>query len=44
MRQRTNVHMHAAKCVLRYLVGNPVQGILLTNSSVTQIQAYYDSD
>ncbi|XP_074324109.1 secreted RxLR effector protein 161-like [Apium graveolens] len=44
MHQPTNVHMQAAKRVLRYLVANPAQGILLTNSSAAQIQAYYDSD
>lgn len=44
MHQPTNIHMLATKRVLKYLVANPAQGILFTNSSTTQIQAYCDSD
>lgn len=44
MHKPTNVHMQAAKRVLRYLVNNPSQGILLANSSSAQVHAYCDSD
>lgn len=36
--------MQAAKRVLRYLKGNPAQGILLASSSAAQLVAYSDSD
>lgn len=44
MQSPTSVHMQAAKRVLRYLAGNPNQGILLASSSNTQVTAYCDSD
>lgn len=44
MHQPTSSHMQAAKRLLRYLVGNPSQGILLTSSSDMAIHAYSDSD
>ena len=44
MQHPTNVHMQAAKRLLRYLVTNPDQGILLASSSAAQITAYCDSD
>ena len=36
--------MQATKHLLRYMLNNPVQGILLANSSVVHLTAYYDSD
>lgn len=42
MHQPTNIHMQAAKRVLRYLAGSPRQGILLANNSSAQLQAYRD--
>lgn len=44
MHQPTPVHMQTAKRLLRYLVANPSQGILLASSSATALQAYSDSD
>lgn len=44
MHQPTNVHMQTAKRLLRYLVANPGQGILLATSSKACLQAYSDSD
>lgn len=44
MQSPTSVHMQTAKRVLRYLVGNPNQGILLASSSAAQVTAYCDSD
>lgn len=44
MQSPTTVHMQAATRVLRYLAGNPGQGILLASSSAIQVQAYCDSD
>ncbi|XP_074358065.1 secreted RxLR effector protein 161-like [Apium graveolens] len=44
MQRPTTVHMQAAKRLLRYLAGNPGQGILLASSSEAQLMAYYDSD
>lgn len=40
----TNVHMQTAKRLLRYLVTNLGQGILLATSSKASLQAYSDSD
>lgn len=44
MRQPTTSHLQAAVRVLRYLAGNPGQGIMLTSSSAVQIKTYCDSD
>ena len=44
MQKPTNVHMQAAKRILRYLIGNPEQGILLASSSAAELTAYCDSD
>lgn len=44
MHQPTNVHMQTAKCLLRYLLANPGQGILLDTKSAASLQAYNDSD
>ncbi|KAL8145121.1 hypothetical protein AgCh_003364 [Apium graveolens] len=44
MQKPTNIHMQAAKRVLRYLLGTPEQGILLASTSVAQLIAYCDSD
>lgn len=44
MQKPTNVHMQAAKRVLRYLLNNPAQGIMLASSSAAQLTAYCDSD
>lgn len=44
MQNPTNVHMQAGKRVLRYLLTNPSQGILLASSSAAQVQAYCDSN
>lgn len=44
MQKPTTVHMQAAKRVLRYLLNNPAQGILLASSSAAQLTAYCDSD
>lgn len=44
MHQPTTVHLQTAKRVLRYLVANPGQGILLASSSAATLQAYSDSD
>lgn len=40
----TNVHMQAARRILRYLLTNPAQGILLASSIAAQLIAYCDSD
>lgn len=44
MQKPTSVHLQAAKRLLRYLAGNPGQGILLASSSAAQLTAYCDSD
>lgn len=44
MQQPTTDHMQAAKRLLRYLVANPGQGILLVSKSAAQLTAYCDSD
>lgn len=44
MQRPTTVHMQAAKRVLRYLLTNPGQGILLASNSAAQLTAYCDSD
>lgn len=44
MQAPTNVHMQAAKRILRYLLGTSDQGILLASSSAAQLTAYCDSD
>ncbi|WOG89729.1 hypothetical protein DCAR_0208967 [Daucus carota subsp. sativus] len=44
MHSPTSDHMKAATRVLRYLAGNPAQGILLASSSAVQVQAFCDSD
>lgn len=44
MQRPTSVHMQAAKRILRYLLINPAQGILLASSSAAQLTAYCDSD
>ena len=44
MQSPTTVHMQAGKRILRYLLSNPGQGILLASSSAAQVQAYCDSD
>ena len=44
MHQPTSVHMQTARRLLRYLVANPGQGILLATSSAASLQAYSDSD
>ncbi|XP_048501643.1 uncharacterized mitochondrial protein AtMg00810-like [Beta vulgaris subsp. vulgaris] len=44
MHKPTNVHMQAAKRVLRYLAGSMSQGILLANTSSAHLQAFCDSD
>lgn len=44
MQRPTNVHMQSAKRVLRYLLNNPAQGILLASSSTAQLTAYCESD
>lgn len=44
MHHPIDAHMEAAKKLLRYLVGNPAQGIILASSSNLCIQAYSDSD
>lgn len=44
MQQPSTAHMQAAKRVLRYLLTNPGQGIILATSSAVQIKAYSDSD
>lgn len=44
MQSPTTSHMQAAMRVLRYLAGNPGQGILLASSSAVQVHAYCDSD
>lgn len=40
----TNVHLQAAKRVLRYLAGYKEQGILLASGSAAHLQAYCDGD
>lgn len=44
MQAPTSDHMQAAKKLLRYLAGNPGQGILLASTSAAQLTAYCDSD
>lgn len=44
MNAPTNVHLQAAKRLLRYLAGSPSQGILLASSSAARLTAYCDSD
>lgn len=44
MQRPTTVHMQAAKRVLRYLIANPGQGILLAAKSAAILTAYTDSD
>lgn len=40
MQHPTNVHMQATKRILRYLLNNPGQGILLASSSAARLTAY----
>lgn len=44
MHQPTNIHMQAAKRLLRYLLGTYNQGILLASTSAARLTAYCDSD
>lgn len=44
MHHPTSVHMQTARRLLRYLVSNLGQGILLASSSKAYLQAYCDSD
>lgn len=44
MHQPTNVHMQTAKRLLRYLLANPGQEILLATFSAASLTAYSDSD
>ena len=44
MQEPKEEHMEAAKRVLRYLKGNPGQGILLSSYSDFQVYAFCDSD
>lgn len=44
MQRPKTVHMQAGKRILRYLLNNPSQGILLSSSSVVQLTAYCGSD
>lgn len=44
MQQPTTTHLAAAVRVLRYLAGNPGQGILLASTSAVQDTTYCDSD
>lgn len=44
MQRPPNIHMQAAKRILRYLLSNPAQGILLASSSASQLTVYCDSD
>ena len=44
MHQPTNVYMHTAKRLLRYLVGTSDQVILLASFSAAEITAYCDSN
>lgn len=43
MQQPTCVHMQAAEHLLRYLAGNPSQGVLLASTSAAQLTTYCDS-
>lgn len=44
MQMPTTVHMQPARRILRYLIGNPDQGILLASTSTAQLTAYCDND
>lgn len=44
MQAPTSDPMQAAKKLLRYLAGNPGQGILLASTSAAQLTAFCDSD
>lgn len=44
MSQPTDVHLHSTNKVLKYLKGNPGQGLLLSSSSLMQLQGYCDLD
>lgn len=44
MQHPTSEHMKAATRVLRYLLTNPSQGVLLASSSAAHLHAYCDSD
>lgn len=44
MQHPTNIHMQAAKRLLRYLAGTKSQGILLATNSAAKLTAYCDSD
>ena len=44
MQKPTNVHMQAAKRILRYHLNNLKHGILLASSSAAQLTTYCDSD
>lgn len=44
MHQPSNAHMQVSEKLLRYLVSNPTQGILLTSSSDVAILFYSNSD
>lgn len=44
MHQPTSVHIQTARRLLRYLVANPGQGILLATISVASLQAFSDDD
>lgn len=44
MQSPTSENMKVAQRVLRYLLANPSQRVLLASSSAVQIHAYCDSD
>lgn len=44
MQKPTNIHMQAAKRVLRYLKGTVEQGVLLASQTAAVLTAYSDSD
>ncbi|KAL8155197.1 hypothetical protein AgCh_000541 [Apium graveolens] len=44
MQKPTTDHMQEAKCLLRYLTGNPGHGILLSGKSTAQLISYCDSN
>lgn len=44
MQHPTTAHMDAALKLLRYLMSNPSQGILLASSSAAELKGYCDSD
>ena len=44
MHSPTDVHLQAARRLLRYLAGTRDQGLLLASSSAAELTAYFDSD